>query len=174
MSFRIGRTNSYNSGTSSTGIVKLASSASLNEAHSKCLMSATTTLVRTPTCPTEWLHRIKHREPSIIGENFFSSWIIFQNLVFEEEKLVLRYSEIEHYTFGVDQGAPGTGHFTQVIGFMMPLTFLRTAMFYHDDDHFDFRWCGKEALMLELALLRREARSSFSYFSLLCIIFSQF
>ena len=57
----------------------------------------------------------------------------------EEEKLVLRYSEIEHYTFGVDQGAPGTGHFTQVIGFMMLSTFLRTAMFYHNDDHFDFR-----------------------------------
>ena len=71
--------------------------------------------------------------------SFSSSWIIFQNLVFEEEKLVLRYSEIEHYTFGVDQGAPGTGHFTQVIGFMMLSTFLRTAMFYHNDDHFDFR-----------------------------------
>ena len=47
------------------------SSTSLNEAHSKCLISATTTLVRTPTCPTEWLHRIRHREPSMIGEKFF-------------------------------------------------------------------------------------------------------
>ena len=87
---------------------------------------------------------------------------------------VLRYSEIKDYTFGKEPswGGPVTGHFTQVIDFMMLSTFLRTAMFYHAD--FDFRWSGKEALMLELASLRREARSSFSYFSLFCTIFHSF
>merc|ERR1712055_772070 len=70
--------------------------------------TATTTLVRTSMGPTEWLHRIKHREPSIIGT------------------LRLRTTPLE---MRVDRALA-----------ISP------------------RWCGKEALMLELASLRREAR----------------
>ena len=69
-----------------------------------------------------------------------------QNLVVENLS-VWRYSEIKDYTFGKEpsMGGPVTGHFTQVIDFMI---FRRRALFYHDDDNFDFRWSGKKIIKM--------------------------
>ena len=86
-----------------------------------------------------------------------------QNLVVENLS-VWRYSEIKDYTFGKEpsMGGPVTGHFTQVIDFMIflrrELCFITMMIILISGGlerkwlrwfkWFDFRWCGREMIKI--------------------------